>query len=101
MDPFKPYEPKPKAAVPTVTASQAEVIALRLVAWIVADDDIRDRFTALTGCGIDDLRSRLEEPAFLGSVVDFVLANEADVLAFAENAGVPPETLLLTREHLP
>jgi hypothetical protein len=68
MDPFKPYEPKPKAAALTFTASDAEVIALRVVAWIAADDDIQDRFTALTGCEIDDLRSRLEQPAFLGAL---------------------------------
>jgi hypothetical protein len=101
MDPFKPYEPKPKTVALKLTASDAEVIALRVVAWIVADDEIRDRFTGLTGCGIDDLRGHLEQPGFLGSIVDFVLANEADVITFAEHAGVPPETLLLARENLP
>jgi hypothetical protein len=101
MDPFKPYEPKIRTAPVKMTASDAEAVALQAVAWIVADDALRDRFVALTGCGSDELRMRLTQPAFLGAVLDFLLGNEADVVAFAEHAGFAPETMLLARSMLP
>ncbi|WP_241911907.1 DUF3572 domain-containing protein [Telmatospirillum siberiense] len=84
-----------------MTASDAEVVALRAVAWIFADDVLRDRFVALTGCGSDEVRLRLAQPAFLGAVLDFLLGNDADVIAFAEHAGLAPETMPLARSMLP
>jgi hypothetical protein len=101
MDPFKPYEPKQRSVPPKLTAVDAEAVALQAVAWIVADDAVRDRFVALTGCGADELRLRLAQPAFLGAVLDFLLGNEADVIAFAAHAGLAPETVLLARSLLP
>ena len=62
---------------------------------------MRDRFVAVTGCSGDDLRQRLEQPSFLGSVLDFVLADENSVLAFAEVAGVSPEAPMMARLKLP
>lgn len=101
MDPFKPYEPKPKVVVPKLTPGDAETIALQIVAWIVADDEMRDRFLAVTGCGGDDLRARLGQPGFLGCVLDFLLADEGSVLAFAEHFGLPPEMPIMARHKLP
>lgn len=71
------------------------------VAWIVGDDQMRDRFTSVTGCAADELRQRIAQPAFLGSVLDFLLADEAGVLAFVEHVGLTPETPMLSRHKLP
>lgn len=101
MDPFKPFELKPRTAPAKLTVSDGEAVALQAVAWIVADDAMRDRFVALTGCGADEMRLRVGQPAFLGSVLEFVLGNEADVVAFAEHEGFSPEVPLLARAKLP
>jgi hypothetical protein len=101
MDPFKPYEPKPRPAQIRMTPGDAEVVALQAVGWIVADDGLLSRFVMLTGCGADELRRHVDQPAFLGSVLDFLLGNEPDVLAFAAHAGLAPETVLLARAGLP
>jgi len=102
MDPFKPYQPRPKTAPPPkLTTSDAEAVALAAVAWIVADDAMLTRFVTLTGCGADEIRLRLGQPAFLGAVLDFLLGNEADVIAFAAHQGFAPETPMLARAMLP
>lgn len=101
MDPFKPYQPRPRIVPLKLTASDAETVALQAVAWIVACDQMRDRFIGLTGCGADDLRNRIGQAAFLGSVLDFILGDEATAVAFAEQTGLAPETPMLARTKLP
>lgn len=101
MDPFKPYEPRRRTAPPKLTAADAEAVALTALGWIVADETLRARFLALTGCDGDELRRRAGQPAFLGAVLDFVLADEPTVLAFTEQQGMAPETPMLAREKLP
>lgn len=93
--------PKPRQALPRLTAADAEAVALTAVAFVAADDALLSRFVALTGCGADDIRPRLAEPAFLGAVLDFLLGDEPTTLAFAEAEGFPPETVGLARALLP
>ena len=97
MDPFKPYQPKAKK--PNV--EDAQTVALRAVAFIAGDDDLLADFAALSGCGADDLRQRLAEPAFLGAVLDFILGDEATTIAFAKHEGFAPENTAQARMLLP
>ncbi len=101
MDPFKTYEPKPNPVSLKLTPGDAGTVALQAISWIVGDDGMRDRFVAITGCSGDDLRQRIDQPTFLGSVLDFILADEQSLLAFAEHAGLPPELPMLARSKLP
>jgi len=59
------------------------------------------RFVDLTGCGEDELRLRLTQPAFLGGVLDFLLGDEPTVLAFIQQEGFAAELPLLARALLP
>lgn len=102
MDPFKPYEPRPKAKIPKLSAEDAEAIALQAMAYIAADDVLITRFIGLTGCGgIVDMRGRLTDRSFLGSVLDFILSDEPTIIAFAESISMPPEVPMLARAKLP
>ena len=103
MDPFKPYTPSRRAApAPRIAGPEdAQAVALQAVAFIAADEDLLPRFVALTGCGADEIRRRIGDPAFLGGVLDFVLADEPTLLAFAEAAGLAPETPMVARGKLP
>lgn len=102
MDPFKTYQPKPKSFAPgKLTVEDAEAVAMTAVAFIVGDETLMPRFFALTGCGPDDLRTRIGEGAFLGAVLDFILGDEPSLLDFAATAGLPPEVMMLAREKLP
>ncbi|GEM_PF-1473958 len=101
MDPFKPYQPRKVSTPVKLAAEDAEAVALSAVAFIAADDSLLSRFVALTGCGLDDLRARIADRAFLGAVLDFLMGDEATVIAFAEHEGFPPELTMLARAKLP
>lgn len=102
MDPFKPYVPSKRSAPPlALTAEDAQAVALKAVAFIAADEGLLPRFVALSGCGLDDIRQRITDAAFLGGVMDFVLADEPTLLAFVAAAELPPETPMMARMKLP
>jgi len=102
MDPFKPYQPKPKAFLPgNLTVEDAETVALKAVTFLVGDDVLLPRFFALTGCGAEELRARITEKAFLGAVLDFLLGDERTLLDFAASAALAPELVMLARAKLP
>jgi hypothetical protein len=101
MDPFKPYEPRQRAAAPPkLTDQDAETIALKAIGFIAGDEDLLPRFVDLTGCGADELRARLSDRGFLAAVLDFILGDEATTLRFAECEGFAPETPMLARSRL-
>lgn len=101
MDPFKPYTPRKVTAPSKLTVDDAEAVALKAIAFIAADDQLLSRSVALTGCGLDDVKRRMADRAFLGAVLDFVLGDEGTVVAFAEHEGMHPETPMLARAKLP
>lgn len=79
----------------------AEALALRALAWIAADDDRLDRFLALSGTGVDEIRARAADPAFLGGVIDCLLGDERWVVAFAADAAIDPSLPAVARALLP
>ncbi len=103
MDPFKPYEPqkRPQPGPAIRSLEEAEAVALKAIAFIAADEELLSRFVALTGCGADDIRQRIQDPGFLGGVLDFILTDEPTLLAFAEAAELAPETPMAARNRLP
>ncbi len=92
MDPFKPRAIREAVDAPT--------IALRAVAYIAGDEGLLNRFIALTGCDGDSLGQRLNDPAFLGAVLDFLLHNEPDLLAFCEASELSPDMVVTGRTQL-
>jgi len=103
MDPFKPYTPSKRPAPgPTIrSAEDAQTVALKAIAFIAADEDLLPRFVALTGSGLDEIKSRIGDPAFLGGVLDFILGDEPTLLAFVEAEELAPETPMAARHRLP
>lgn len=70
------------------------VIGLQLLAYIVADAELGARFLALTGLSTDDLRARADDPGVLAALVDFLAANEADLVTAADAIGVKPAAII-------
>ena len=75
-------------------------LALRALVWTLADPDRAQRFLAVTGIDPAGLRARLHDPAVLASCLHFLLANEPDLLACADELGRPPATLAAAAERL-
>jgi len=81
--------------------AEAEALALSALGWIAADADLTGGFLAATGAGPAELRARAGDPEFLGFVLDYLLADEAVLLAFAEAEGISPDRPLRARAALP
>ena len=71
----------------------ARSLAVGALAFIAADSDRLNRFLNLTGLGPDNLRTAAADPAFLGSVLDYLAADEELLIAFAADAGLKPEAV--------
>ncbi|MDD3447040.1 MAG: DUF3572 domain-containing protein [Zavarzinia sp.] len=78
-------------------SDRAETIALLALAHITAREDLLHRFLADSGLDGSGLRVSVADPAMLGGVLDFILADDARVLDFAAEAGLAPEEPLRAR----
>jgi len=75
-------------------------LALRALAWTLAEQTRADRMLAMTGLAADGLRGRAMEPAVLAALLNFLEAYEPDLLACAEALEVKPTDLVQAREAL-
>ncbi len=80
---------------------QAEIIALRALGWLAANEELLPVFLGATGAGAADLRARAAEPEFLASVLDFLLMDDQWVLGCTAALGEAPESLMRARMYLP
>ncbi len=80
---------------------QAEVRALSVLIWLVGNEELLPVFLGATGASESDLRVRAGESEFLGSVLDFVMMDDAWVMAYCDGEGLPYETLMRARQALP
>ena len=75
-------------------------MALAALGWVLGDDDRAARLLTLTGLDADALRAGLGDPAVLGAVLAFLTSHEPDLIAAAEDLGVPPQALAQAAEQL-
>tara|TARA_R110002096_G_scaffold236730_3_gene427510 strand:- start:1039 stop:1314 length:276 start_codon:yes stop_codon:yes gene_type:complete len=73
----------------------AKSLALSALAFILSEDDLRDRFLALSGMDADDMRKRIEETDFMASILEFLLSHEPDLLAYSEHSNENPEHIIV------
>ncbi len=85
----------------SVGQDQAEALALRALAWLLREDDLRGAFLDASGLVPSDLRHRAGEPEVLLAVVDFLLMDDRRVIAFCDAAGLPYTALQAARMALP
>lgn len=84
-----------------VTQEQAELLAASALQFIAQDMDRMGRFLAMTGIGPLEIRERVNDPIFMGGVLDFLLNFEPDLIEFIEFAGVEPDFPKIARRSLP
>lgn len=78
----------------------ADIIALQALGWVLQDKDRAERLLALTGLDPRELRSGLEDPAMLASLLGFLANHEPDLIACAEAIGIAPANLAAAANHL-
>jgi len=80
---------------------QAEIVALKALAWIAGDRELLSVFLGSTGSNPEDLRGQADDPAFMVSVLDFLVREDAWIVAFCDAEDFPYETPILARRALP
>ena len=83
------------------TREAAETLALQALAWLVGEEDLIGVFLGSTGTSEAELRDRAGDPEFLGSVLDFLLMDDAWVIRFCDSQGIAYERLMQARAALP
>lgn len=84
-----------------MTPDAAETVALRALGWIAARDELSGALLGASGLSAEELRGRATDPEFLGFVLDFLLADEAALVDFAEDANLAPDAPMRARAALP
>jgi Protein of unknown function (DUF3572) len=78
-----------------------EYIALLYITYLASNEDKLGQFCSLSGLGQDDIRARLLDPSFQAFLLDTLLQDESELLAFAENQGLKPSSIMTARSKLP
>jgi hypothetical protein len=80
---------------------QAETVAIQALGWMAGNDEVLGQFMGASGASIDDLRAGAGDPAFLGALLDFLMLEDAWVIAFCDAAGLPYDAPMRARAGLP
>lgn len=84
-----------------MTPERAEQIAISALVWLAGNEDLFPVFLGASGANADDLRTQAENPAFLGSVLEFLTMDDAWVVEFCDANTIKYEEPLLARYALP
>ncbi len=77
------------------------MLALQALGWLVANEDLLPVFLGSTGVAPSELAERATDADFLGSVLDFILMDDAWVIGFCDSAGLRYEAPMQARAALP
>lgn len=84
-----------------VSQENAEQIALQALTYLVQEPELIGTFLAETGVGPHELKPLLQEPTFLGGLLDFFLRQSDLLLKFSEASNLKPQDILFARLHFP
>ena len=79
----------------------AHILALQVLGWLAADDELFGTFLNATGASAGDLRSRATDVEFLGAVLDFLMMDDQWVVAFCDAHALPYTAPQTARAALP
>ena len=85
----------------TDAQNMAETVAIQALGWMAGQEDVMGLFLGATGATVDDLRQGAGDPAFLGALLDFLMQQDAWIIAFCDAAGLPYEAPMRARAALP
>lgn len=84
-----------------MSRESAETAGLQAVAWLAGNEELLPVFLGATGASEADFRAGLEDPAFQGSVLDFILMDDAWITGFCDAAGLAYDVPMQARAALP
>jgi hypothetical protein len=84
----------------SLTKQEAEMIGVAVLSYLAAEPERIGRFLAVTGLGPENVRAAARDPSFLPALLDYLLANEKDLLAFTEEMNLDPARVRAARDLL-
>ena len=81
-------------------APSAGDLAASILAFLAADTERFDRFLAVTGLAVADLRGAATTSGFAESLIDYLCTDERLLLAFARESGSDPADIEAVRQSL-
>ena len=84
-----------------MTSDRAETVALQALGWLAGNEELCPVFLGATGASPEDLRDRATDPAFLGSILEFVTMDDAWIIAFCDATRLDYDIPLRARYALP
>jgi len=85
----------------TFTPKSAEIFALKALEWLVGNDELFIIFLGSSGASIQDVTLGAKDPDFLGSILDFILMDDAWIKEFCEAESFKFNAPYMARQHLP
>jgi hypothetical protein len=85
----------------TMTRDRAETVALQALAWIAADEELLPQLAGATGASLADAKDRVQDPAFLAGILEFLTMEDRWVRRFCDDVGLPYETPMQALMALP
>jgi hypothetical protein len=83
------------------TQESAEALAIRVLGWLVGNDDLMPVFQGSTGASVEDVKLGVGDPVFLAALLDFVMMDDAWVMQACDATGLGYESLFQARQALP
>jgi Protein of unknown function (DUF3572) len=84
-----------------IAREDAEALAIQALSFLASEPERLGRFLAVTGIGPESIRAAATTPGFLAGILDYLIANEALLLAFATEHGFDPASVVRSRSVLP
>lgn len=85
----------------TISQDGAEQLAIKAIVWLAGNDELLPVFMGSTGADESAFREGVAKPEFQASVLDFIMMDDAWVIAFCDNEGIPYDRLMQARAALP
>ena len=73
-----------------INHEDAQIIALKALAFLAGDEERIGRFMDATGLTPQEIRAQAAEPAFLAGVLEHLRSDQSMLLVFAESEDIVP-----------
>lgn len=85
----------------TISRDGAEQLAVKAIVWLAGNDELLPIFMGSTGADESAFRDGLTKSEFQASVFEFIMMDDAWVIAFCDKEGIPYDRLMQARAALP
>lgn len=85
----------------TKPAQAAQTLALTALTWLLGQDDLVGAFLNASGAAPQDMAALAQTPLFQGAVLDFLMEDDARIIAFSDAQNLPYTAVQTARAALP